>query len=130
MSSQGTVPRSVALTGLAALASLALIAISGTQESNSLRVNEQPSLTALGANNRCTQDTGGTCRMSKCYSWRKHTTCSWWGKCECPKNMCAYQGSCIEPDLVTITFCPWIAVIYLILFFLDFTAASSSSTQV
>jgi len=44
----------------------------------------------------CTQDTGGTCYISKCYAWRKHATCSS-GKCLCPSGMCAYQGSCIAP---------------------------------
>jgi len=53
--------------------------------------------TNLDAARTCTQDTGGTCRMRDCYPWRKHATCSW-GKCICPKDMCAYQGSCVSPS--------------------------------
>jgi len=88
--------RSVALVVTMMMATMAVIVIFSPARSSSPQLSATTSLAAADTA-QCTQDTGGTCLVSDCYPWRKHTTCSNF-KCMCPDNMCAYQGSCVEPS--------------------------------
>jgi len=46
----------------------------------------------------CDTDTGGTCLIANCGSWRGKTFCSdYYHSCMCEEGLCANNGKCVEP---------------------------------
>jgi len=45
---------------------------------------------------RCLQDTGGTCRVLPCFSWRGEVDCSPFRKCLCKPGFCSVDGVCVK----------------------------------